>query len=882
VLLMVLAASVLAIAVASADADADGAAKQGEASAKGITVSYIDSMLSGYGLMTVDIDEPDDDTYTLTIDGRMSAPVSVSQGPVAVTELSVGSHTVKVECGSQTWTLILRLYVPVTGITVEPASKTLQVGESFDITATVKPAEADQRVVWTVEGDSVTVDNGKVTAVKSGTSKVTASSASDPGWYATCTVTVEKQTFTITATAGDGGRITPSGEVKVTEGTNKTFNIQPNQGYTVSELLVDGEKVAARTSYSFRNVTADHTISASFAPVPYHTITATAGEGGSITPSGEVSVQDGANQRFSIMPASGYSVKDVKVDGRSVGPVYTHTFSNVTADHTIAAEFQAASTITVTIAATGNGTVSQGSVSVTSGTSFDTQDYVLRFSDGQEVTAIPGDGSGFQGWEPSAGVVESAMTITAVFDDAPVTDAEIHVDYDDGRGTVTYQQFVQKGSDTKVSFRANDDYYLAGITVDGEAVAVQPSITLKDVQDDVYISVDFQYSEGARTVIGPDGTVTETYTYTDSQGNAVSVEKITRPDGSVKVTESHTETIDGVDHRIVKSSETAADGSWTASVTDTYTKDGVTYTHESASSSDGSWSDTLSYTENVGGRDVDVAEIRDSEGNDYTIATSEGDGYTVISINGKHDGESVSQDIVTFDGPVSSIDAAKFVEAARMAEALAERTGFAGTPTVVVVANGDSVTLGVRSLAAKVNVAISFDSGAVVIPADVFASMARSGEAVRIVLEKVDVGKSDMSDEQKAIAKKYDTYRVLAYAGNTLITEFSGPIEVSVDYTLKSGETASKVKMYYLSDDASVTAQTSSYVPGESSGKGTLDASITRSAYYFATGSYVAPEPPGPTPEPSGDNTTLYIIAGIAIAIIAIAAIAFFVMKRRR
>ena len=70
-----------------------------------------------------------------------------------------------------------------------------------------------------------------------------------------------------------------------------------------------------------------------------YTITATAGEGGSITPSGEVSVKEGASQTFAIAAQEGYAIADVLVDGQSVGAVDSYTFENVTANHTIAALF---------------------------------------------------------------------------------------------------------------------------------------------------------------------------------------------------------------------------------------------------------------------------------------------------------------------------------------------------------------------------------------------------------------------------------------------------------------------------------------------------------------------------------------------------------------
>jgi hypothetical protein len=73
--------------------------------------------------------------------------------------------------------------------------------------------------------------------------------------------------------------------------------------------------------------------------VTTHTITASAGSGGTISPSGSVAVNDGESQTFTIAANSGYSISAVTVDETSAGAISTYTFSNVTANHTIAATF---------------------------------------------------------------------------------------------------------------------------------------------------------------------------------------------------------------------------------------------------------------------------------------------------------------------------------------------------------------------------------------------------------------------------------------------------------------------------------------------------------------------------------------------------------------
>ena len=67
----------------------------------------------------------------------------------------------------------------------------------------------------------------------------------------------------------------------------------------------------------------------------YYTIKATAGTGGSISPSGNVSVREGRDQTFTITPDKGYAVANVKIDGKSIGAVKSYTFENVSRTHTI-------------------------------------------------------------------------------------------------------------------------------------------------------------------------------------------------------------------------------------------------------------------------------------------------------------------------------------------------------------------------------------------------------------------------------------------------------------------------------------------------------------------------------------------------------------------
>lgn len=183
-------------------------------------------------------------------------------------------------------------------------------------------------------------------------------------WWAGITTTT---TYTITASAGPNGSISPNGAVVVVGGSNQSFTITPASCYHVADVLVDGISVGAVTSHTFTNVQANHTISASFA-IDTFTIVATAGAGGTISPDDTVGVNCGSNQAFTITPDSCSTIADVLVDGISIGAVGSHTFTNVQADHTIDVTFAPVGPFTITATAGPDGSITPaGPVSVACG-----------------------------------------------------------------------------------------------------------------------------------------------------------------------------------------------------------------------------------------------------------------------------------------------------------------------------------------------------------------------------------------------------------------------------------------------------------------------------------------------------------------------------------
>lgn len=191
--------------------------------------------------------------------------------------------------------------------------------------------------------------------------------------------------YTITASTGAGGSVSTSGAVAVMPGSNQVFTITPATGYRVLNVLVDGVSVGAVTSYTFSNVKANHTISATFAANTC-TITTSAGTNGSIGAS--VTLNYGGNQVFTITPATGYHILDVLVDGVSVGAVASYSFNNVTANHAISASF--ASNPVISASVDPGGSISpSGAVAVSLATS---QLFTITPAFGYQVADIFVDG----------------------------------------------------------------------------------------------------------------------------------------------------------------------------------------------------------------------------------------------------------------------------------------------------------------------------------------------------------------------------------------------------------------------------------------------------------------------------------------------------------
>lgn len=223
---------------------------------------------------------------------------------------------------------------------------------------------------------------------------------------------------TITVTQSANGTIDPGTSI-VPYGQNKAFIITPAPNHHIVDVIVDGASVGQGGTYTFNNVTADHTLTATFA-IDTFQITASAGANGTVTPAGVTNVPFNGSQTYTITPSANYLIDDVLVDGASVGAVTTHTFSNVTAPHTISATFKIKQfKLTVTKGGNGTGTVTSAPAGVNCGADCEE---IYNINTSVTLTATPAVGTLFSGWSGACTgtdtcivTMDAAKSVTATF-----------------------------------------------------------------------------------------------------------------------------------------------------------------------------------------------------------------------------------------------------------------------------------------------------------------------------------------------------------------------------------------------------------------------------------------------------------------------------------
>ena len=248
-------------------------------------------------------------------------------------------------------------------ITVQPEDKTVSVGERAAFTAAAS-GEPFPDCKW-----QVSRDNGSswedISGATGSSYTTEAATMSMNGWKyrcvaansggsatsdaATLTVTPLLTQYTITATAGSGGSISPSQEI-VTEGDSQTFTITPDPGYEIDAVQVDGSPVShSGSTYTFTNVQSDHTIHVTFQqtaqpPETTYTIRVTADPAGGGSVTGGGTYAENVSVTVVATANNGYHFVKWTEGGSEVSANASYTF-DVKGDRTLAAVFEQDSVI---------------------------------------------------------------------------------------------------------------------------------------------------------------------------------------------------------------------------------------------------------------------------------------------------------------------------------------------------------------------------------------------------------------------------------------------------------------------------------------------------------------------------------------------------------
>lgn len=343
--------------------------------------------------------------------------------------------------------------------------------------------------------------------------------------------------YTITATANVNGSISPAGTVSVVAGGSQTIRITPDPGYQISNVIVDGSNKGAVTTYTFPNVSSNHTIVAYFKSRTY-TITASAETDGAISSPGVNTVKPGSSMTFSITPNAGFHVADVLIDGSSQGAVTSHTFTNVTASHTITATFAENEWYIIDANAGANGSISpSGRGSVLGGTDWR---FTITPEAGYRVADVVIDGVSM-GTLTSYTLysVKAAHTISVSFtlDVYTITASVTNWNYSiPVNGSITLPGIitVNRGDSRTYTIAPNAGYVVYSVLVDGAQKGGITSYTFSGVTANHTINAyvrpityTITAKAGSGGSISPAGITTiikgesQTYTITPKAGNHI-------------------------------------------------------------------------------------------------------------------------------------------------------------------------------------------------------------------------------------------------------------------------------------------------------------------------------------------------------------------------
>ena len=286
------------------------------------------------------------------------------------------------------------------------------VNYNGNYTFTVIPDDCYEIGIVTVNGNEVILNANNSYTIQNVTTEQTINA------------TFNRISYTITANAGNGGTINPIGNVNVNCGENKTFAIAANEGYIISDVLVDGQSVGSQSSFSFTNVDANHSISATFEVIPAGEIVIvvnTDPEGGSVSPTGAQTISEGNDFTFTVTPDNCYEIGSVTVNGTAVtlDANNSYTIENVTEPQNINVTFNPITYIITASAGNGGTITPSGDIEVNCGES---KTFAIEANEGYEIADVTVDGQNVGAVEnyTFSNVTENGHSIYASFNEIAI------------------------------------------------------------------------------------------------------------------------------------------------------------------------------------------------------------------------------------------------------------------------------------------------------------------------------------------------------------------------------------------------------------------------------------------------------------------------------
>ena len=419
--------------------------------------------------------------------------------------------------------------VSYNGTTVTNTTRSFTVNEGTSATITITPNSGYRLSRLTVNGTNVasSVSNNqyRISNITANTTVVVAFEQ------------IPATTYSLSIQSGAGGSVSYGGTTitnttrsfTVSEGTSATITISPNSGYRLSRLTVNGTNVTSSVSnsqYTISNITANTSVVATFEQIPATTysLSIQSGAGGSVSFDGTTvtnttrsfTVNEGTSATITITPNTGYKLSKLTVNGTNVTSGVSnnkYTINSISANTTVVVTFEQI-TYTLSVQATGNGTVTYNSTA----TKNTTRSFTVNHGSSATLSISPDSGyrlallkvngtnvtSSVSNNQYTISNITANTTVVATFEQIPATTYSLSIQSGAG-GSVSYdgttitnktQSFtVAEGSSATITVSPNSGYKLASLVVNGTDVTsgvANNQYTISNIKANTTVVVTFK------------------------------------------------------------------------------------------------------------------------------------------------------------------------------------------------------------------------------------------------------------------------------------------------------------------------------------------------------------------------------------------------------